>query len=335
MTLFKTKTKKALALIAAVVAGFTFAMGIDAGHSASAAGQTGYIHDGSQYNGGYRWYEDGQLFTGFRFYMGTYYWFVDGVRQNAGWREAWGYKYYTDDSGRAVQGNVVIDGTAYNFGDNGTYYLRGNGSGYLFDGSPANGGYRWYENGTVYTGFRYYTGTYYWFVNGVRQNAGWREAWGHKYYTDEQGRAVQGTRVIDGKSYFFGNDGTYYLRDDDAGSRMIAEANHWLGIPYLYGGATQYGVDCSGFVYLVRQHAHLTDLGRTTNAQAAFLRSHGSQPKSASQAQPGDLLFWGSVGGEYHVGMYIGNGQMIDAPQPGMTTGVHQVWGQPLAYHTI
>ena len=39
-----------------------------------------------------------------------------------------------------------------------------------------------------------------------------------------------------------------------------------------------------------------------------YLRSHGSQPKSASQAQPGDWLFWGSVGGEYHAGMYIGNG---------------------------
>ena len=85
----------------------------------------------------------------------------------------------------------------------------------------------------------------------------------------------------------------------------------------------------------MRQHAHLTDLGRTTYEQAAYLRAHGSQPKPLSQAQPGDLLFWGSVGGEYHVGMYIGNGKMIDAPQPGMTTGVHDIWDAPLAYHTI
>ena len=69
------------------------------------------------------------------------------------------------------------------------------------------------ENGTVFTRDSVTTrnvliGSLTVFV----KNAGWREAWGHKYYTDEQGRAVQGTRVIDGKSYFFGNDGTYHLR---------------------------------------------------------------------------------------------------------------------------
>ncbi|GAP02348.1 hypothetical protein FPFC_012280 [Fructobacillus pseudoficulneus] len=172
---------------------------------------TGYIFDRSSQNGGYRWYENGQLFTGFRYYMGTYYWFIDGVRQNAGWRSAWGYTYYTDDNGRAVQGIQTIDGKVYNFGNDGTYYER-NLTGYIYDGSSQNGGYRWYENGQLFTGFRYYMGTYYWFVNGVRQNAGWRQAWGYTYYTDDNGRAVQGTQVIDGKTYNFGNDGTYYLR---------------------------------------------------------------------------------------------------------------------------
>ncbi|KIU19563.1 putative endopeptidase Spr precursor [Weissella cibaria] len=325
MTLFKGK--KALAFIASVIASFTFAMGMEADHSASAAGQTGYVST----NEGWRWLENGQKYTGFRFYMGTYYWFIDGVRQDSGWREAWGMKYYTDNEGRAVQGNYVIDGTAYNFGDNGTFFLRGKTSGY----TDAGQGWKWYENGQQFTGFRFYMGTYYWFENGVREQNKWKTAWGMKYYVDNVGRAVEGTRIIDGKSYYFGNDGTFFLRDSDAGTRMIEEANHWLGIPYMWGGATQYGVDCSGFIRLVRQHAHLTDLGRTTYEQAAYLRAHGSQPKPLSQAQPGDLLFWGSVGGEYHVGMYIGNGKMIDAPQPGMTTGVHDIWDAPLAYHTI
>lgn len=106
MTLFKGK--KALAFIASVIASFTFAMGMEADHSASAAGQTGYVST----NEGWRWLENGQKYTGFRFYMGTYYWFIDGVRQDSGWREAWGMKYYTDNEGRAVQGNYVIDGTA-------------------------------------------------------------------------------------------------------------------------------------------------------------------------------------------------------------------------------
>lgn len=146
MTINIKKIAAGLAIAAALTGAATALPSVT--HSASAAGLSGYIHDGSQYNGGYRWYEDGKLYTGFRYYMGTYYWFVDGVRQNAGWRQAWGLKYYTDNNGRAVQGNYVINGHAYNFGNDGTYYLRGNASGYLHDGSAANGGYRWYENGT-------------------------------------------------------------------------------------------------------------------------------------------------------------------------------------------
>ena len=172
---------------------------------------SGYLWDGSAENGGYRWYENGELFTGFRYYAGTFYWFIDGVRQNAGWRQAWGYTYYTDNDGRAVQGTRFIDGKLYNFGDDNTFYERPL-TGYLWDGSSQNGGYRWYENGELFTGFRFYTGTFYWFINGVRQNAGWREAWGYKYYTDNDGRAVQGWQNIDGQNYYFGDDNTYYLR---------------------------------------------------------------------------------------------------------------------------
>ncbi|MGQ2287583.1 glycoside hydrolase family 68 protein [Leuconostoc suionicum] len=177
---------------------------------------SGYLYSPSlsTANGGYNWFENGKPYTGFRYYEGTYYWFVNGVRQNAGWREAWGMKYYTDASGRALQGIQIIDGQAYDFGTNGTYNLKSAASGYLYSPSysKANGGYNWFEDGKPYTGFRYYMGTYYWFVNGVRQNAGWREAWGKKYYTDANGRALQGIQKIDGQQYNFGNDGTYYLR---------------------------------------------------------------------------------------------------------------------------
>ncbi|CAK1229600.1 Glucan-binding domain (YG repeat) [Fructobacillus fructosus] len=218
---------------------------------------SGYLYDGSLANGGYRWYEDGNLYTGFRYYYGTYYWFIDGVRQNAGWREAWGMKYYTDENGRAIQGIHVIDGMTYDFGNDGTYYSRPI-SGYLYDGSPNNGGYRWYENGQLYTGFRYYMGTFYWFVDGVRQNAGWREAWGLKYYTDETGRAIQGTRMIDGVLYNFGEDGTFYVRPlsgyihdgyyVNGGYRWYEDGNLYTGFHYYMG--TYYW-----FVDGVRQNA--------------------------------------------------------------------------------
>ncbi|CAK1248758.1 KxYKxGKxW signal peptide domain-containing protein [Fructobacillus evanidus] len=189
---------------------------------------SGYLNDGRNW----MWYEGGNPYTGFRYYMGTYYWFENGLRQDNAWHEAWGLTYYTGADGRAVQGVQNINGKLYYFGSDGTFFMRTNqevnnngtiyyanadGSltpkeGYIWDGSPANGGYRWYEDSQLYTGFRYYMGTYYWFVDGVRQNQGWRQAWGLTYWTDADGRAVQGNQSIDGKNYYFGNDSTYFVR---------------------------------------------------------------------------------------------------------------------------
>ena len=171
--------------------------------------KTGYLQDS---DGQWYWFESGVKYTGFRSYMGTYYYFINGVRQENQWVSQWGLQYYVGNDGRAVEGVRFIDGVPYDFGTNGTFNLKGKASGYLYDVSPANGGYRWYEKGSLYTGFRYYMGTYYWFVNGVRQNEGWREAWGYKYWTNKEGRAVQGWQTINGQRYYFGNDGTYYLR---------------------------------------------------------------------------------------------------------------------------
>lgn len=170
---------------------------------------SGYLNSPS----GWRWYENGKLYTGFRNYMGAFYYFNKGVRQENKWVSEWGNTYYVGGDGRSVQGHAyMINGVAYDFGNNGTFHKRGRTSGYVYDGSKKNGGYRWYEDGKLFTGFRYYMGTYYWFVDGVRQNQGWRTAWGYKYWTDKEGRAVQGWQTIDGTRYYFGEDGTYFLR---------------------------------------------------------------------------------------------------------------------------
>ena len=94
MTLFKNETKKALSSSQRVVAGFTFAMGIDAGHSASATAKRVTFTMVPTTTGVSLVVEDGRYLPASRFYMGTYLLVRgDGVRQNAGWREAWGYKY--------------------------------------------------------------------------------------------------------------------------------------------------------------------------------------------------------------------------------------------------
>jgi len=58
-------------------------------------------------------------------------------------------------------------------------------------------GWRWLENGKLFTGFKYYLGAYYWFENGVRQNNKWETAWGNQYWVGNDGRAVQGIRQVD------------------------------------------------------------------------------------------------------------------------------------------
>ncbi|CAH1850315.1 GDSL-type esterase/lipase family protein [Convivina intestini] len=207
----------------------SFSGNVNISNNAQVSLSHGYLYDGNTLNGGYRWYEDGQLYTGFRFYMGAYYWFQDGVRQNNSWHEAWGMKYHTGDDGRAQENIQNINGKVYYFGNDGTFYLRTNQvvslnkqqyhtdnngqlapwQGYIRNDS---GSYRWYEDGQLFTGFRYYEGAYYWFTDGVRQDNSWHDLWGKRYYTGSDGRAVQGNQDIDGRNFNFGSDGTYYLR---------------------------------------------------------------------------------------------------------------------------
>ena len=210
--------------------------------------QSGYLDT----NVGWRWFEKGEVFSGFRFYMGTYYWFKDGERQDSGWRSDWGYKYYTDENGRAVQGYREINGVAYDFGNNGTFFERGKASGYI----DAGQGWKWYENGVPYTGFQFYMGTYYWFINGVRQDSGWREQWHLKYYTDNNGRAVQGDAYnVAGTYYNFGHDGTFFLRGKASGYVLTNDAGWlWIENGKRYTGFRMYMGAYYYFINGVRQH---------------------------------------------------------------------------------
>lgn len=106
------------------------------------------------------------------------------------------------------------------------------------------------------------------------------------------------------------------------GDQIVADARHYLGIPYVWGGATPAGFDCSGLVQYV-----LHDLGVAMPRTAAAQSTVGALVGGLAAAQPGDLLFFYSPVG--HVGIYLGNGQMLDAPQPGERVQVQPVWGTP------
>lgn len=73
---------------------------------------------------GWRWLEGGRAYTGMRNYMGAYYYFDKGVRQENKFVHQWNLTYYVGADGRTVQGWHTINGKVYNFGNNGTFYAR-------------------------------------------------------------------------------------------------------------------------------------------------------------------------------------------------------------------
>ncbi|MGI6755265.1 MAG: NlpC/P60 family protein [Atopobiaceae bacterium] len=91
-----------------------------------------------------------------------------------------------------------------------------------------------------------------------------------------------------------------------------------IGVPYVWGGYSASGVDCSGLVY----YCYGSRRGRTTYDMIASLQSTGDWKTSMSDLSVGDLVFPSSG----HVGIYIGNGQMIHAPYPGRTVCIASVY---------
>jgi len=110
-------------------------------------------------------------------------------------------------------------------------------------------------------------------------------------------------------------------------SGIAATAAKYAGVPYVWGGNTPSGWDCSGFVkYVYAQHG--INIARGTSA---ILGS--GQFKRTSTPKPGDLVFQNGGG---HVGIYLGNGQMIGAQNPSVGTLVHSVSRNPLyGYYTL
>lgn len=109
------------------------------------------------------------------------------------------------------------------------------------------------------------------------------------------------------------------------GQQAVAEAMKYLGVPYQWGGTNPaVGVDCSGLVQDV--YAKLgVQLPRTSQQQALV----GTPVAGLAAAQPGDLVFYpgtdGTASSPGHVGIYIGNGEMVDAPHTGAAVQVGPV----------
>lgn len=109
----------------------------------------------------------------------------------------------------------------------------------------------------------------------------------------------------------YGRGGRY---SSGAARKLISRAFEYVGVPYVFGGTTPWGFDCSGYTqYVFRQIG--VSIPRTADTQ------YYSYPKvSARNLQPGDLVFFETYEpGPSHVGIYIGDGKMLQA---GSSTGV-------------
>jgi cell wall-associated NlpC family hydrolase len=92
-------------------------------------------------------------------------------------------------------------------------------------------------------------------------------------------------------------------------SDVLDVAERLVGVPYIWGGASPYGIDCSGLVYLAHRHAGFS-VPRDADDQAEASRALGSE----EEAQPGDLHFFARPGSAiHHVGIVRGDQQTLHA----------------------
>jgi cell wall-associated NlpC family hydrolase len=115
---------------------------------------------------------------------------------------------------------------------------------------------------------------------------------------------------------------------DIDGAAVVADAKKYLGIPYVWGGESRSGMDCSG---LVQTTFH--DLGINLPRTAAEQSHCGTPVNGLANAQPGDLLFFGNPA--YHVAIYAGHNQLIESPQPGETVHKTTVYQTPPSIRRI
>lgn len=134
-------------------------------------------------------------------------------------------------------------------------------------------------------------------------------------------------------SGYTGQGGNSYENSNDSVQKLFAEAEKYLGYPYVFGGSSpETSFDCSGFVCYSLNHSGVYSIGRTT-AQGLY---DACTPVDRFDAKPGDLVFFT---GTYdcddtvsHVGIYAGDGKMLHCGDPIQYTSIDTSYWQAHFY---
>jgi peptidoglycan DL-endopeptidase CwlO len=112
------------------------------------------------------------------------------------------------------------------------------------------------------------------------------------------------------------------------GQGLVDAAKKYLGVPYVWGGTNPAkGLDCSGLV----QRA-MKDIGVDVPRTVAQQRHVGTPVPSLAQAKPGDLIV---LGGDRHIGIYVGDGKMLHAPKTGDVVKIAKVYETPTSIRRV
>ena len=257
-------------------------------------------------NGNTYYYSDGQKATGVKDINGSQYYFNDqGQQQKDYFLNQNNHTYYFQ-----ADGTRLNDGFYNNWGH--TYYFQADGT-RLDDGFYNNWGHTYYfgkDGARLDNGFYNNWGhTYYFGKDGARLDNSVYTNWGHQYYFGNDGALVQNNDVtVNGKKYHADSAGVLTVKNNT--DAKVDRALSQRGVPYVWGGNTPAGFDCSG---LVQWAYGLGASYRTTYQQATL----GIHKRDVMNAPKGSLLFFGSDGAPYHVAISLGNGTYVHAPEPG------------------
>ena len=240
-----------------------------------------------------------------------------------------GKSWYLVDNGVVQSGVQKWAGSYYNFDANNNYqriennYAKSQWGSYYLSGN----------DGRIQTGVQKWAGSYYYFDPNtyLRVDNDYRQSqWGDWYLFGNDGRILSGLQQWAGSYYYFDPstfkkvinqdvtvNGTKYHLDNNGVAKAVSNVDAKVdkalsqrGVPYVWGGNTPAGFDCSG---LVQWAYGLGSSYRTTYQQATL----GAHKRDVMNAPKGSLLFFGSDSAPYHVAISLGDGTYVHAPEPG------------------